>query len=50
MNSRQKGAGGERELSHILREHGYNCRRDSGCIPQEEPGGMACHNETGRLD
>lgn len=27
MNSRQKGAGGERELSHILREHGYSCRR-----------------------
>lgn len=27
MNSRQKGAGGERELSRILREHGYNCRR-----------------------
>ena len=27
MNSRQKGAGGERELSHILREYGYNCRR-----------------------
>lgn len=27
MNSRQKGATGERELSHILREHGYNCRR-----------------------
>lgn len=27
MNSRQKGAGGERELSRILREHGYDCRR-----------------------
>ena len=27
MNSRQKGAGGERELSRVLREHGYNCRR-----------------------
>ena len=27
MNSRQKGSGGERELSRILREHGYNCRR-----------------------
>lgn len=27
MNSRQKGAGGERELSRTLREHGYNCRR-----------------------
>lgn len=27
MNSRQKGAGGERELSRILREYGYNCRR-----------------------
>lgn len=27
MNSRQKGAGGERELSRILREHGYSCRR-----------------------
>ncbi len=27
MNSRQKGAGGERELSRILREYEYNCRR-----------------------
>lgn len=27
MNIRNKGAGGERELSRILREHGYNCRR-----------------------
>lgn len=27
MNSRQKGAGGEREPSRILREYGYNCRR-----------------------
>lgn len=27
MNSRQKGAEGERELSRILREYGYNCRR-----------------------
>lgn len=27
MNSRQKGAGGERELSRILREYGYDCRR-----------------------
>lgn len=27
MNSRQKGAAGERELSRILRECGYNTRR-----------------------
>lgn len=27
MNSRQKGAVGERELSRILREYGYNTRR-----------------------
>lgn len=27
MNSRRKGAGGERELSCILRKYGYNCRR-----------------------
>lgn len=27
MNSRQKGAAGERELSRILRERGYNTRR-----------------------
>ena len=27
MNSRSKGARGERELSKILREYGYNCRR-----------------------
>lgn len=27
MNSRQKGAEGERELSRILREYGYSCRR-----------------------
>lgn len=27
MNSRQKGAAGEREISRILREYGYNARR-----------------------
>ena len=27
MNSKQKGARGERELAGILREHGYDCRR-----------------------
>jgi len=27
MNSRAKGARGERELAGILREHGYDCRR-----------------------
>lgn len=27
MNSRNKGAAGERELSAKLREYGYNCRR-----------------------
>lgn len=27
MNSRQKGAAGERELACKLREYGYNCRR-----------------------
>ena len=27
MNSRQKGAAGERELARKLREYGYNCRR-----------------------
>lgn len=27
MNSRQKGAAGERELSKKLREYGYDCRR-----------------------
>lgn len=27
MNSRQKGAAGERELARILREYGYNTRR-----------------------
>ncbi len=27
MNSRQKGAGGERELARKLREYGYDCRR-----------------------
>ena len=27
MNSRQKGASGERELASILREHGYEARR-----------------------
>lgn len=27
MNSRNKGAAGERELSTKLREYGYNCRR-----------------------
>lgn len=27
MNSRQKGAAGERELARILREEGYDCRR-----------------------
>ena len=27
MNSRQKGAAGERELAKTLREYGYDCRR-----------------------
>jgi Holliday junction resolvase len=27
INSKQKGASGERELAKILREHGYECRR-----------------------
>lgn len=27
MNSRQKGARGERELSHVLKNYGYDCRR-----------------------
>ena len=27
MNSRQKGARGERELSRKLKEYGYDCRR-----------------------
>lgn len=27
INSRQKGAKGERELAKILKEYGYNCRR-----------------------
>lgn len=27
INSRQKGARGERELAKALREYGYNCRR-----------------------
>ena len=27
MNSRQKGARGERELAGVLREYGYDCRR-----------------------
>lgn len=27
INSRAKGAKGERELAKILREYGYNCRR-----------------------
>lgn len=27
MNSRAKGAGGERELAKKLREYGYDCRR-----------------------
>ena len=27
MNSRQKGARGERELAKIFREHGYDARR-----------------------
>ena len=27
INSREKGADGERELANILKEHGYECRR-----------------------
>lgn len=27
LNSRSKGARGERELANILREYGYHCRR-----------------------
>lgn len=27
MNSRQKGAKGERELARVLKQYGYDCRR-----------------------
>ena len=31
MNSRDKGARGERELAGVLRGHGYDCRRGQQC-------------------
>ena len=27
MNSKRKGANGEREIANILKDHGYDCRR-----------------------
>ena len=33
INSKAKGAAGERELSNLLKEHGYNTRR-GGNNPQ----------------
>lgn len=36
MNSRTKGAAGEREVASMLRGYGYKARRASGSVPPEE--------------
>ncbi len=40
INSKRKGANGERELSNILKKHGYDCRRSqqfNGYAPDGQP-------------
>ena len=53
-NSRQKGARGERELSNILKEYGYNTRRGvqySGANGDADVVGLPCiHIECKRVE
>lgn len=47
INSRQKGAAGEREISHLLREYGYDTRRGqqfSGANGDADVVGMDGHH------
>ena len=53
MNSRQKGARGERELAKKLREYGYECRRGqqySGVEGEDVVGLDGIHIECKRVE
>ena len=54
MNSRNKGAAGEREVAGILRGYGYKARRGqqySGANGDADVVGLpGIHNASGRLD
>jgi len=53
MNSRQKGAAGERELAKKLREYGYECRRGqqfSGLEGEDVVGLDGIHIECKRVE
>lgn len=53
INSRKKGAAGERELANILREHGYDCRRGqqySGLVGEDVVGLDYIHIECKRVE
>jgi Holliday junction resolvase len=53
INSRQKGARGERELANKLREYGYDCRRGqqySGIEGEDVVGLKGIHIETKRVE
>lgn len=53
INSRQKGAAGEREVAAILRAHGYECRRGqqySGLEGEDVVGLPGVHIEVKRVE
>ena len=53
MNSRRKGAEGEREFSKLCREHGYECRRGqqySGIGGDDVVGLPGVHVEVKRVE
>ena len=53
INSRQKGAKGEREFARVCREHGYDCRRGqqySGIEGQDVVGLPGIHIEVKRVE
>ena len=53
MNSKQKGARGERELARKLREYGYDCRRGqqySGIEGKDVVGLQGIHIECKRVE
>ena len=53
INSRKKGAKGERELAHKLKEYGYNCRRGqqfSGLEGEDVVGLNYIHIECKRVE
>jgi hypothetical protein len=49
LNSRQKGARGERELAHHIQQAGFNCRRD-GRLESDLDWELGVHAEVKRTE